>query len=696
MKILVKLTMGILLLPVALFSNSNEIKGKVSEKENLQVPLPGANVYWAETQSGNTTDEEGKFELERHNEIQKLVVSFVGYINDTIDVLPHTEELSIQLNKNVELDEVTINERQKGVYHSKLNPIQTQKITTTELQKAACCNLSESFETNASVDVTYSDAVTGAKQIQMLGLSGTYVQTLSEAMPSVRGMASSYGLGYIPGPWMESIQISKGTSSVVNGYEAITGQINVEYKKPDADERFHFNLFVSDEAKVEANLNAAIDVSEDVSTMVLLHAENHSKEIDNNGDRFLDLPHIKQINFINRWEFKGHDGRHKQIGIKILDETRMAGQVGAKDDITGNLYGIEIGTQRYELFTKNGYVFHKSGNSLGMQFSANYHNQDAVYGHTTFNGTQYTGYFNLIYEGKLGSDLHSYITGVSIFGDQYKQNLKSTETDFSEIVPGSFFQYTYCLLDHFSLIAGIRADYSSLHGLFITPRLHAKANLGEWFVVRASAGKGYRTALPLAENTYLMASSRNIIIDNDLKQEEAYNFGGNFSAFIPIYDKELNISLDYFRTQFVQQVIRNMDSDAHAIRFMNLEGISYSNSIQAEINYEIIDGLTAVAAYRINDAKQTIDGVTDIIPLNQRYRGLLSLSYTTLNQNGNSISPRSLTVAAECPCPMPIIRYGTKNLILTTYSMHKFNGTLESGASTWAAKTWPGTKCTIR
>jgi outer membrane receptor protein involved in Fe transport len=439
---------------------------------------------------------------------------------DPVDASSASAELKIALKKNIQLDEVTIRERRKGVYHSKLDPIHTQRITTTELHKAACCNLSESFETNASVDVTYSDAVTGAKQIQMLGLSGTYVQTLSEAMPSVRGMASSYGLGYIPGPWMESIQVSKGTSSVVNGDEAITGQINVEYKKPDTDERFHFNLFVSDEEKVEVNLNTAVPVGEHASTMVLLHAENHSKEIDGNGDLFLDLPHIRQVNFINRWEFHGREGQHRQVGVKILDEVRHAGQVGARNDLSGNLYGISIGTQRYELFAKNGYLFRKPGTSLGMQFSGIYHNQDARYGVTDYAGTQYTGFFNLIYQGNFGSDLHSYMAGMSVVGDRYLQELKGIQSEINEVVTGSYFQYTYNLHNHLSVIAGIRADYSSLHGLCFTPRIHFKSNLNEWLIFRASAGKGYRTAIPMAENTHLMASSRTILIDPDLSRKK--------------------------------------------------------------------------------------------------------------------------------------------------------------------------------
>ncbi len=629
MKLRIQIASLIFLFPAMLSANSPVISGIVKESGETGQPIAGANVYWAGTQTGTSTDAEGKFQLSKPEQYKLLVISFVGYKTDTVKVAPGLDNLEIELNPNLELGEVTVKERRKGIYYSKLNPIQVQKITTSELQKAACCNLSESFETNASVDVAYSDAVTGAKQIQMLGLAGTYVQTLGEAMPSVRGMASGYGLGYVPGPWMESIQISKGTSSVVNGYEAITGQINVEYKKPDSEERFHFNLFASDEEKVEANLNASVNLGEHLSTQILLHAENHSKEIDDNGDLFLDLPHIRQINFMNRWEFHNHEGRHRQIGFKILDENRRAGQVGAINNPAGNLYGIEIGTRRYELFAKNGYLFSKPGHSLGMQFSASYHNQEAIYGKNPYSGTQYTGYFNLIYEGNFGSEIHKYSTGVSLNADHYEQVLKNKNRITAEVVPGAYFQYTLGLHDRVSLIAGLRADYSTLHGLFFTPRVHSRINITDWLVFRASAGKGYRTSLPLAESNYLLASSRNLIIDQDLDQEEAWNYGANLSGHIPLAGRELTISLDYYRTSFINQVIRDLDSDAHAVRFMNLEGASFSNSAQAEISYELLKGLNINAAFRLNDARQTINGTLDLLPLTHRYKGLFSVSYAT-------------------------------------------------------------------
>lgn len=622
-------SIGLLLFTINLLASNGVIKGVVKDKETPDEVIAGANIYWAGTSLGTTSNSEGEFEISNYSGANPLVVSFVGYISDTISINDNQQSLVVLLEKNIELHEVVVSKRRQGQYHSTLNTIQTTKVTTAELQKAACCNLSESFETNASVDVNFTDAVTGAKQIKMLGLSGIYVQTITENMPSIRGMSAAYGLGHIPGPWMESIQISKGVSSVVNGYEAIAGQINVEYKKPHGTEVLHLNLYGNDAAKAEANLNYAYQFNEQLSTMILLHGENQSKAIDDNGDSFLDLPNTKQVNFINRWNFVPKNGGHREIGVKVLDEHLQTGQLGAFDNTSNGLYAIDIKTSRYEVFAKNGILFDKPGTSLGIQASGSYHTQQSLYGNSNYEGSQLNAYLNVIYMGNFNSPLHNFKTGASFLGDNFNEKLNLNEMSHRELVPGAFFEYSYDQHQKLNVLAGVRADYSTIYGLFFTPRLHARWNINPWLVWRASAGKGFRTSVPLAENSYLLASSREIIIDENLKQEEALNLGSSVSAKIPIGERELTLMVDFYRTNFNNQVIRDVDSDVHAVHFTNLKGLSYSNSFQTEVFYELFRGFTINAAYRINDVKQTINGQLSEMPLNSRYKGLLSLSYAT-------------------------------------------------------------------
>jgi outer membrane receptor for ferrienterochelin and colicin len=629
MKIYISLLLLIFILPGAQIYSST-IKGVVKEKSNPGSPIAGANIYWAGTTHGTASNTNGEFELEAPggNNLP-LVVSFVGYKPDTVFVRNTNEPLYIYLEEQAQLNEVIVNERRRGQYHSTLNTIQTTTVTTSELHRAACCNLSESFETNAAVDVSYSDAVTGAKQIQMLGLSGIYVQTISENMPLIRGIAAPYGLGYVPGPWMESIQISKGTSSVVNGYEAITGQINVEYKKPQNPEILHLNLYGNEVLKSEANMNYAHRFNDKLSTMILFHGESLTNQVDHNSDSFIDMPLTRQINLYNRWNIVPDNGGHREFGFKILDEHRQSGQVDAFKNPGAGLYGIDLKTRRYEVSGKNGIMFDKPGTSLGIQASGSYHNQESLYGNKTYNGTQYNGYLNVIYMGNFGSDLHNYKTGASLMADSFDETLNGNNQQFNETTPGIFAEYDYNLHNQLNIMAGIRADYSTMYGLFFTPRAHARWNISENLVWRGSAGKGFRSSHPLSENNYLLASSREIIIDNDLKQEEAINAGTSFTVKIPIGDYEATIMADYYHTRFINQVVRDVDSHPNRVHFTNNRGLSYSNAFQAEIYYEIIRGLIFNAAYRLNDVKQTVNDELRQLPLTSRYRSLLSLSYST-------------------------------------------------------------------
>ena len=605
----------------------NTISGTVFDINSNQV-LPGASVFWEVTTVGTSSDVNGEFEINLTQQHKMLSVSFVWYQQKTFDVDVADRPLRIYLSPDTELDAVNVVEKQQGIYMSKASPIQQYTVTGAELCKAACCNLSESFETNASVDVSYSDATTGAKQIRMLGLSGRYVQMLAENMPTIRGLASSYGLGYIPGPWMESIQVSKGTASVKNGYEAMTGQINVEYKKPDANERFHLNLFGSDAMKTEFNLNGSIKFSDSVSTMLLVHGENQSKEIDHNGDLFMDLPNVKQMNLINRWNIIGENGYRGRFLVKALQETRRSGQIAAFDDPGNNMYGIEIATKRLEFSAKNGFIFQKPGTSLGTQLSGSFHEHQSFYGDQIYDATQYSAYFNLIYQNSY-NPMHEYNTGFSVVVDRFNESLNAMLLDRIEIVPGAFFEYTYKPTHRFVALMGLRADYSTIHGAFVTPRLHLKYNPSDIFHIRGTVGKGYRSANPLAEHNYLLGSSREMVIDEEFKMEEALNVGINLTADIPIGEQNLSLSADYYHTRFLEQVVVDMDRDAHKAYFTNLEGKSYSNALQFEASTNPIDGLSLLAAFRITDVKQTLAGELQQVPLTSKYKGLLTGSYST-------------------------------------------------------------------
>jgi len=622
------------LIPFIAMADKVVIKGHVYD-ENKQ-PVIGANVYWEGTQDGTTTDLDGFFELNKKGDVSHLITSYIGYVTVSTPVKDQPGPLEIVLKGDVELNEVVVSERKVATVSSRTSVLQTQKITYDEICRAACCNLAESFETNPSVDVSYSDASTGARQIKLLGLSGTYVQMLTENYPNFRGASSLYGLDYVPGAWMESIQVSKGTSSVKNGYEALAGQINVEFKKPQTADLFSANLFASDAGRYEANTDASWHVNDKLSTGLLIHYSNDKMSHDDNGDGFLDTPIKEQVNVMNRWSY--NSGSYvSQYGGRFLHENRTGGQVIHHESMT-DPYKIGLTTNRAELFTKQAFIIDKEKvESVALILSGSYHEQLSMYDRTPYNIYQNNVYASLLYEKEF-SHAHSLSTGLSLNYDGFNENLVlggiRTPYNRSEVVSGAYAQYTYNLNDKFILLAGIRADYSQRYDLFVTPRIHVKYNPFIWFHVRASAGKGYRTANVLAENNFLLASSRKMRIADNLDQEEAWNTGLNLSFYIPVADKELTLNGEWYYTNFIKQVVIDMDSNPHEVSFYNLDGESYSNSFQLEATYPFFRGFTMTAAYRYTDAQtdyRNTEGITYRMkkPLVSDYKGLLTASYQT-------------------------------------------------------------------
>ncbi|MCB9016638.1 MAG: TonB-dependent receptor [Lentimicrobiaceae bacterium] len=614
------------------------LKGKVRESDanGKLVPLPYANIHWLGTQLGTVADDDGRFSLKKPEAAQpKLVVSFVGYLNDTILIPGNQSSIEVVLLKGSQLGQVEVKERMAGSFISSIKPIKTEVITTAGLQKLACCNLSESFENNATVDVGFSDAVTGAKQIQMLGLAGVYSQLMVENIPFTRGLGSAFGLTYIPGTWMESIQISKGTSSVVNGYESTTGQINAEFRKPWDTDKFFLNVYGNNEGRLEVNTHASKVIKDDkLSTMVLAHASTQMSRIDMNDDGFLDQPLSKQINVSNRWSYEKHGVTESKFGVNFLYDERNGGQlIGMNTDeaIANGHYVMKVITKRAQVYDKTGFIFKNMANtSLGLIFSGLYHDQESVFGRSDYNARQLGFYGNAIFQSQIGNQAHTYNAGVSFMYDDFDESFRDTTFNRVESVPGVFAQYTYNPNEKLSLIAGIRVDHHNKYGTIVTPRFHFKVNLFEHTVLRGSVGKGYRSAAVLAENSGMLLSSRQLVFREDFRMEEALNFGLNITQTIPLSEKRnVVLSADYYRTDFVNQVIIDLDQSADRIVIYNLDGESYSNSFQFNAEAGLFERFDVTAAYRLNDTRVTTAGELRERPLVSRHKGLLTLSYAT-------------------------------------------------------------------
>jgi outer membrane receptor for ferrienterochelin and colicin len=619
--------------------SGGEVRGVVKgvSPEGKTERLAGAHVIWMKTSEGTATKVDGTFSMPLSEETDMLVIRFIGYQSDTVKYTGKPVKVTLQSGEMIE-EALVVYERE-ATELSLIDPLNTQTMNRKELQKAACCNLSESFETNASVDASFTDAVTGTRQIEMLGLDGKYTQIMQDVVPSVRGLQSVYGLTYIPGDWIESIQVSKGMGSVVNGYESITGQINANTKSPDTEEKLHFNLYGNQGGRMEANANVRADVGEKWKTMVLAHGHINRTRRDMNDDGFLDNPLGETALFRNEWRFTGDNGWRGKYQLNYLSSGSQSGQFNFDPDDAVNrmLYGVVRNTERIQGFAKTGYVFDgQPWKSFGSQISGTFYDNESTFGNREYSGLQESFRINLLYSSMIGNTNHKFTTGVSYQQDGIRESLDSLNFDRTEQTPGAFFEYTWNNTEVFTLVAGMRADHSNFYGLMLSPRLHFRYSLSENTSAKLAAGRGWRTSNVIMENVGLLASSRNFFFEGNeagnpygMKAEEAWNYGVNLTHKFRLFYREGSLTLDYYRTDFENQVVTDLDESAGEVYFYNLENASYSNSAQVEVNYSPFRRVTLRMAYRWIDVRTKYRSGWKEKPLISEHRALANIGYET-------------------------------------------------------------------
>jgi len=636
----------VLVFPLLLFSQE-QLSGEILEAntENNTIPVVGANVFWLNTSIGAVTDIDGKFTIPYESSYKQLVVSYVGYQTDTLTI-NEPKYIKHYLKSSSALDEVTIVSRKQSTAKSYMKAANIITVSSDELLKAACCNLSESFETNPSIDVNFSDALTGARQIKMLGLTSKYILITTENVPSIRGASQAFGLSFIPGTWVESIQITKGAGSVTNGFESIAGQINAELQKPTTDDRFFANLYVGSNERVELNTHVNTKVSDKWSTGFYIHGNTHQQKHDVNDDGFLDMPLYNQINVMNRWQYTNPEkGVVSFINVRYLNDTKQAGQLDFdpdRDKYTNNFWGSEIDTERFEVTTKLGLVNPEvPWQSLGVQFAFSTHNQESYYGLNSYNINHNSVYSNLIYNSIISDSRHKIKTGLSFTYDHYDEFAINTDFERSERSFGGFFEYAYDNLDKLTLTAGLRFDTHNLLGEFITPRLHMRYTPWEKSALRFSIGRGKRSANIFAENQNMFATSRTVNILNTngdiygLDPEIAWNYGVSYLQGFNLFDRKGDITFDFYRTDFQNQVVVDWENPQE-VNFYNLEGDSFANSFQVELNYNVFEHFDFRTAYKYYDVQTRYLTGKLSKPLTPKHRFFANASYETHLEEGKS------------------------------------------------------------
>lgn len=632
--------------------SAQTFQGKVwsRKQDGTKEELPFAQIYYLEKEKLIDTDEKGEFTL-NITSTATLVATYVGYTRDTVVVEPSMTSADFYISGENDLDQAVVVGRQAGTSISKLKSVKTEVITAAGICKMACCALAESFENSASVTVGYSDAITGAKQIKLLGLSGTYTQMLDENRPVMRGIASPFGLSFVPGQWLESIQIAKGPSSVINGLEAITGQINVEHRKPTDETPLFLQLYGSLDKMYEGNVASALQINDHWSVINMLHVGGTASKMDHNSDGFRDEPEDLNLAFTSRWLYYAPSGMQIRFGGNLIYDDRMGGQMLAsknyEENIKGRLWGSNIVNKGANGYVKVGVPITEN-NSSNIAFVAdfNHHEFDAFFGRKKYVGVQNSVFANLIYQNEI-NDLHKVNFGLTFQHDNIGQTLTSPfrpAHGFDEILFGDesfdrvenslalFGEYTLTLEDRLTFVGGLNLEKNSLHGWLFAPRANIKFSLTDNIVFRALGGRGYRSANIFTDNLGIFSSGRQFRIGELDLLEDAWTYGGNVTFYLPFgYEgTDTYLSFDYFRNDFNNQVIVDQESTVDATEFYNLDGNSFTNTYQVDFSVDPFERFNIVATFRYTDAKVTLknQGLVER-PLTSRFKGVLNMQYAT-------------------------------------------------------------------
>ncbi|RFC54523.1 TonB-dependent receptor [Brumimicrobium aurantiacum] len=613
------------------------IDGKTTE------PLFGAEVFLKNAKEGDITGEKGSFSIKAEANLpDTLIIRASGYYADTaIIAKPESVNFKITLYPEFVTEEVIIKAKRDNSNVLRLDPRNVENLTQGELRKAACCNLSESFETNATVDVSLADGVSGSKRIQMMGLNGRYTQLQFENIPFMHNLDQAFGLTSVPGTWISSIQITKGAGSVTNGYESMAGLINLEYMKPDNMERMFVNGYGSIQGRAELNVHGSKKINDKLSTAYFVHGNTIQAESDRNNDGFRDIPLSENIIVMNRWKYATELFRG-QIGVKASHLDQKGGELGYERYTNQNeqgLYGVGIRNTNVELFGKTGFLFKEDlFSSIGIVYYMKYNELNTVFGNRKLDATEKRGYVNAMYETILGNTNHKLKSGLSfvyddleqLMDDQLPNDTTLRQFNRTEIVPGIFSEYTYTGTRSI-LVLGARADYHNLYDFQFTPRANYKYDLTERMDVRLTAGRGFRVSNYVTDNLSLMATNLPWIVDDNINPEVSWNFGASWLWDFKLFDRKATWTADFYHTMFENQLVVDRDESSDYIRMRNLDGESFSNVFQTDIKFEPLQRFEVKAAYKWLDVKSTMGGELKTVLMVPTHRGFVNLAYESRN-----------------------------------------------------------------
>ncbi len=616
------------------------LKGTISEKgkNNTEHPVVAAKILYSK-KVFSFTDKEGNFTLQLPDTAKRIIVQYNHIGNDTLQLTDLTKDLKIVYPMYQPIKDVVIRQKRFATEISLLTPQKMERISSKELLKAACCNLSESFETTPSVDVAFTDAVTGYKQIQLLGLAGPYTLITRENIPEVRGLASITGLTFTPGQWIEGMQLSKGTGSVVNGFEGLAGQINIELRKPMEGDHQFYNLYQSNQGRTEGNAYLRFEPKEKLYTNVFFHAKSQWMKVDQNHDHFIDQPMGTSFIGANRWMWFGKKGRELQAGVKYNSTDNWGGNQHFEKTAnteTSPYWGMKLKTNRLDAWSKIGKLYEeKPWKSMGLQLAFSNHTQAMQFGRKSYTADENTFYANYIFQSIVKNTNRVIKAGATVNYTDRNENVNTNRYKNTELVGGIFSEYAHTFSTKVNAVLGARVDYHNLYGAYFTPRFHIRYAPEEHIAIRASIGKAYRTATIFSENLGLFSTNRTVLImpaQKDgvygLQNEKAINSGANATYKFKLNYRPGTLSADYYYTHFLNQVVADWE-ETQFVKFYNSTKPSYAHSLQLQLDYELIRKLDVRIAYRFHNVQTTYGNTLQQKPLNAKHRAFINIGYET-------------------------------------------------------------------
>ncbi|MBI5404001.1 MAG: carboxypeptidase-like regulatory domain-containing protein [Ignavibacteriae bacterium] len=621
--------------------NQNEVKGVVyGLTGNIKEPLEGAVIKWIGTRKGTLTEKDGKFSIEADKiSDRRFVVIFVGYKTDTVEV-GDKNFIEISILNNASTKTIVVEGQVNSSFIDDHDHSKTEVITSAELKKDACCDLSGCFGKNASVDVTVTDILTNTKELKVLGLEGSYTQILVDNMPIMTGLVTKYGVTSIPGTLIDRINISKGSNSVIQGYESISGIMNVMLKDYSTSEKVLMNGFLNSALESQLNLNTSAKLKK-WNTLFAFQTVQESRKVDDNGDGFLDAPLTRRYMFYNKWKYGSPEdstNTNAVIGLRYLDERRIGGQKNF--DYNSNLGSSTVYGQTVNLH--NGDAYARINQLLGNQsqikvyLNGGFFNQTSYYGATLYEGKQRNFNINALYEFPVFE--HSTLR----FGSSYKyENINedvkflsaSTKTyagnyEKNESVPGVYTEGSFELEQlKLSFIGGVRVDFHNEHGTIPTERFLVKYQISDKTIARASFGTGFRTVNPYSEYPSFLGSGKDIRGIRNIQPERTINYGIDLLQYFVIGGLSGNVNVDFYKTVFSNKVIAECDAMPYMYMFTNFSDAG-SNVFQVESSVNFLQQLDFKLAYKFIDLYYYKNGARLEQPFNSKHRVLMGITYT--------------------------------------------------------------------